>query len=482
MDTQLQKLAVIGNQSLEHLQAQVPYNPLCKQHQECAGWGANAWTGAPAQFPVAQLSYTNGSTRTWHGMTEPAEAVVNPVTNPTFSGLQDAQAFSSISDFVDYSNANFAGATPPQGSNGIFGNSFSSVFESYFQRPEDKDLSVTSAVRAIVHLSLPPDPVTHGYSLTFDQFFLRAVQSFPPPSVNSDLSIWYTQYEPLFDSYFEKFGTSIVVEASLGGMVELYSSWGTPLLDMGFDKAKLAANALIDFTNATGLGGHTGAIDPVYETYTDVNQVTCVGGDPSKCNKQALQSGAWAESTVTAPRLLRYKLLAQSELLNRMDPDIKKALDDATSMYIHAKQKQWDAVNKCPTSCNDRGNCTKGSDKCDCRVQSCSIGRMCSAIGAAVPSCGGITWGKAGCNDDASGTVKTPMKPGDKVQVKASGCGFQNMISQCQRNSKGQLVAFYKDQIIGGDWNPVTGKPVSSGCSDAIRSGAGTITTCCFPK
>jgi hypothetical protein len=416
-------------------------------------------------------------------MTEPEETVVNPVTNPSFSGLQEAQPLPSMSDFVDYSNANFAGATPPQGSSGIFGEAFSDVFQSYYQRAEDKALSVVSAMRATVHLSLPPDPVTRGYSVTFDMFFLRAIQSFPPPSAYSDLTSWYKKSQPLFESFFDKYGTSIVVEASLGGMVEVYSSWGTPLLVMGFDRPKLAANALIDFTTATGLGGHTDAQDPLYTKYTDVNKVTCIGGDPSKCNKEGLQGGAWVDSTATAPRLLHYKLLAQSELLNDMDPDIKQTLEDATSMYIQGKQKQWGAVDKCPKSCNGRGECAKGGDKCEC---GCADGRMCSVADAAASVCAGITWQHGGCQFDINGTLAQALKAGDSKQAGTWQCagGLYTGTLSCSRQSDGRLVARKVITDPNGD-PPIShaGKPVASGCSVANNPNNGkAVGSCCFPK
>jgi hypothetical protein len=252
---------------------------------------------------------------------------------------------------------------------------------------------------------------------------------------------------------------------------------------MGFDKAKLAANALTDFTTATGLGGHTGTHDPLYTNYTDVNAVTCIGGDPSKCNKEGLQGGAWADSTATAPRLLHYKLLAQSELLNDMDPDIKKTLEDATSMYIQQKQKGWDTVDKCPKSCNGRGNCTKGGDKCDCSG-GCTVGRMCSVTpGPAVPVCAGITWGNGGCDHKATGKLATGLKPGDSVKAGTwPGCSLNGDITiTCSRQAGGQLVAkFSANGPFGGD--PGYGPPVASGCSAAKNIHGDAWASCCWPK
>jgi hypothetical protein len=57
-------MEVIGNQSQAQLNPETSLNPLCKQQQECAGWGADVVKPPPpppADFLVVQLSYTDPS-------------------------------------------------------------------------------------------------------------------------------------------------------------------------------------------------------------------------------------------------------------------------------------------------------------------------------------------------------------------------------------------------------------------------------------
>jgi hypothetical protein len=335
MDEQLDYLRMQGNHSQAQLQAEASTNPLCKQGQECAGWGADAWTGAPALFPIAHLSYTHPK-KTYRGMTEPVEAIVTPVANPVF--VMDTEVFPTMATCENFRNTHFAGAIPPQGTNGIYGDPLQDVFSTYFQHPVDKALSVTSASYAVVDLTLPSDPITHQYSFTFDKYFLRALNAFPPSSNSSDPSAWYMQYHQFFDSFFSKYGHSAVVQASLGGMVEVHSSWTTWLSQEysgPLDLATLQQNAQIDWTTATGLGGHTGTPDPVYANNTTIDPIACIGGDPSKCSKGGLSpdGGAWATSVAVAPRLLRYQLLPISELLDDLDADVK--LVRQTHNFVH---------------------------------------------------------------------------------------------------------------------------------------------------
>jgi hypothetical protein len=332
----------IGAASKKNLDAQAALDPMCRQHQECVGWGADPVTGSPVQFPALHLTYNNPS-RKFHNKREPEQAQVAPVQNPNFA--LDTEALPTINDFVDYVNTHFSGASPPEGSNGIYGTSFGEVFQSFYQRPGDKALTVSQASCALVHMALPFDPVTNTYDATFDKCCNNAVQSLPPPPSqpgdNATVAAWWKENGDLYRSFFEKFGANVVVSGSLGGLVELYSSWGTPLLEEGFDKQKLQTNAEIDFTTTTGLGGHTGTTDPMYRNDTALNPLTCVGGDPSKCNHDAISSGAWADSTQTAAALLTYKVVPLSEFLDATkDAAIKQSLETAAEQYVAEMQKQ----------------------------------------------------------------------------------------------------------------------------------------------
>jgi hypothetical protein len=188
INNQLNKMEVIGNQSQAQLKSESALNPLCKQHQECAGWGADAITAPPAKFNVIVLSFTD-ATKTFEGMREPVEAQVTPVLGPQFSF--NTQTFPAIADFTQYVQSEFTAYSPPQGTSGIYSRSFKQVMDSYFLRCGNHptpypqivscdSLSVSSATRSIVQLTLPFDPVTNKYTFTLDRFAERAIQSLCP--------------------------------------------------------------------------------------------------------------------------------------------------------------------------------------------------------------------------------------------------------------------------------------------------------------
>jgi hypothetical protein len=346
-------------------------NPLCKQNVECAGWGANAVTGAPAEFNIVKLSFTD-QTKSFEGMREPVEAQVTPVLGPQFA--VDTQTFATIADFTEFVQAKFAAHTPPQGSNGIYGTSFKDIMDSYFLRCGNHSapypqrwtiscdsLSISSASRSIVQLTLPFDPVTNKYRFTLDKFAERAIQSLPPPSVYANISSWWGIYGPLYRTFFGKYGTDIIVSASLGGMVEQYSSFDSGL-DSSLSKDQLVKDAKIDFTTSTGIGGQTGPLDKNYTR--DLSPPTCVGGDPSKCTKDGISGGSWGDSTKSAPALLQYKIVPISELLGEYDLSIKSSLEAAAEQYVGEGQRQWQDYYSAYLSCQPPFDYTKDPLHC----------------------------------------------------------------------------------------------------------------------
>jgi hypothetical protein len=314
----------------------------------CFFQGADATTGAPALFNIVELSFNDPSKTFLNtGMREPQEAQVTPVLGPKFA--INTQTFTSISDFSDFVNAHFAAATPPEGSNGIYGESFKEVMQSYFLKCPNHptawpqivrcdSLSISSASRSLVELTLPFDPITNKYTFTLDKWAERAIQSLPPPSVYSNISSWWGTYHPLFYSFFEKYGTDVIVSASLGGMVEQYSSFDK-VLETQLGKDALLRDAKIDFNNATGVGGQTGAVDKKY--IRQLNPITCVGGDNPLCTKSGISAGTWGSSTEALPALLQYKIVPLVELLSDYDPGIKKSLEAGAEQYVAEGQKRW---------------------------------------------------------------------------------------------------------------------------------------------
>jgi hypothetical protein len=198
--------------------------------------------------------------------------------SPVFA--YSTQAFPEISDFTDYIDTSIRGASPPGGSNGIFGDSFMTVFDSYYQRVDDRALSVSSALYTTVDMKLPSDPITRKFRFSFEKSAHLAILSLPPAyntSTNKAIFKAFIQRYSISIScsclqslmYYvirsltprvRRYGTSVVISASLGGLLEQFSSWKTPLVQGGFTKERLARNAEIDFTTTTGLGGHSGTL------------------------------------------------------------------------------------------------------------------------------------------------------------------------------------------------------------------------------
>jgi hypothetical protein len=448
IDVQLRKLEVVGNQSQAQLDSQSSLNPLCKQHNECAGWGANALTGSPALFNAVRLTYTD-KTKSFEGMLEPVEAQVDPVLGPQFS--IDTETFPGISDYTNYVQTRFSAHSPPQGTNGIYGDSFKDVMQPYFLRCPNlgscDSLSVSSAVRSIVSLALPFDPVMNKYTFTLDDNAQRAIQSLPPPSVYANISGWWGTYGGLFRSFFDKYGTDVIVEASMGGIVEQYSSFDEALgTTLGEDT--LLKDAKIDFTTATGIGGHTGTLDPSYTP--DLSPLTCIGGDPEKCTKDGIAGGSWGDSTKTAPRLLQYKIVPLSELLvGQNETSIKKSLEAAAEQYVAEGQRQWqdyyNAYISCqppfkwpndPHHCTPQWNCSGGAStlvQTDCNAwvslfdatgglkwNTCSQNRLspCACIGSFVECTGGHVTALGNLNTSLDTNILYGTIPSEISQMK----------------------------------------------------------------
>jgi hypothetical protein len=97
---------------------------------------------------------------------------------------------------------------------------------------------------------------------TADRFAERALQSLPPPPrANEPPAAWWARHGKLFMSFFKKYGTDAIMQASLGGMVE-HRAWYPTSLQAAMGPDLLVKDAEIDFTSATGIGSHTGTLDP----------------------------------------------------------------------------------------------------------------------------------------------------------------------------------------------------------------------------
>ena len=163
----------------------------------------------------------------------------------------------------------------------------------------------------------------------------------------------------------------MVVQASIGGRVEQYSEWDATLATTAEGKNKLAADAGADLAAATGLPGATTPHDPKVTN----EPLVCVGGSKSTCNKAGIGagvSGAYANSIDTSHKLLQYKLLPTSELLDNFDTTIKLALEQATQYYIQERQQEWSKYYSKYQQCVAPFNCPHcplGSSICGPKVR-----------------------------------------------------------------------------------------------------------------
>ena len=365
------QLGEIVKASQKMLDEQAKLNPICKQGRECVGWGVDGITGKPTPFPVVWLSYDpSRADKKFNGMSEPLEVIANHVVDPVWASVDEAQSFARVEEFVQHVNSAYQGATPaPKGTSGIYSRGFSSVFQEYFQKADDRALSVVRASQSYISMNLPVDPTTHTRQYHFDRHADEFINALPATYESEN-------DKAQFRKFIENWGTSFATSATLGGRVEQYSSWKTWLTDSrmgGFDKPKLAHNAKIDFYAKTGLPGSSGAEhDPGYGgSSVTVEALNCQGGDPSVSCTSNFEK--WAATLKDAPILLDYELAPISDLVS--DPEVKKSLEAAVREYVAEQKASWAKLNKCPPTCNGAGSCDGSS--CACKYNG-RVGRMCS--------------------------------------------------------------------------------------------------------
>jgi hypothetical protein len=449
------QLENIVDASQKMLNDQATLKPICSQGHECVGWGVNGVTGKPTPFPVVTLSYDPTRTdKRFNGLNEPLEVIANHVVDPVWASVDETQSFARIEEFVQHVNSAYTGATPaPKGTNGIYSRGFANVFDTFFQKKDDRALSVVRASKSYIQMALPVDPVTHTRQYHFDRHANDFINSLPT-TYETD------QDKEQFRTFIENWGTSFATSATLGGRVEQYSSWKTWITDsrMGaFDKDKLAANAEIDFYAKTGLSGSSGGShDPGYERI--VQPLNCNGGDSTVGCESDFD--AWAKTLREAPVLLDYELAPISDLVT--DPDVKTALEAAVREYVADEEKKWAAKDKCPVNCGaaGAGTCAKGQSSCTCKYKGI-VGRMCS--GCAPMSVRGTFTNIHGSHHEAVRTLKCDGKQEDLWSGPAS-CEETSLFEtktcdttaavQCTRESNGNLKAHVVQKGCTINWIP----------------------------
>ena len=445
VETLMSKLYEISNASQKMLNAQKEFNPICTQGHECVGWGIDGVSGQPTPFPVVHLSYDpSRSDKKFNGLTEPVEVVSNHVVNPVWASVDGANAFPRIEDFEEHVNTVYNGATPmPRGSSGIYSTDFKSVFDKFFQKDDDRALSVVRASKSLISMSLPVDPVTKTRKYYFDHHASDFINSLPPTYETDD-------EKQQFRHFIENYGTSFAVSATLGGRVEQYSSWKSWITDErlgAFTPTTLAENAQAYFHKTTGLPGSSAEHDPGYgpDTVT-LEPLNCQGGDAtSSCD---LDFKKWEASIGGSPILLDYELAPISDLIE--SPDIKKSLEAAVSEYVADRKKTWAETDKCPLNCGrpGAGSCVKGlQTSCSCKYRG-FVGRMCSKC-APMQVRGTFTdiFGEThsnmatiGCSGTETAVWQGPTKCQDFSLLGERTCDTTASV-QCARDSNGNLIA-----------------------------------------
>lgn len=402
-------------------------------------------SGRPTPFPIVHLSYDpSRSDKKFNGLTEPVEVVANHVVNPVWASVDGANAFARIEDFEEHVNTVYNGATPmPRGSSGIYSRDFKSVFDNFFQKKDDRALSVVRSSKSYIQMSLPVDPVTKTRKYYFDRHASDFINSLPPTYETED-------DKQQFRHFIAYYGTSFAVSATLGGRVEQYSSWKSWMTDSrlgGFTPSKLAQNAEADFSKTTGLPGSSASHDPGYNSENVILEpLNCQGGDPKTSCESDFKN--WEASIGRSPILLDYELAPISDLIE--DPDIKKSLEAAVNEYVAEQKEIWAKTDKCPINCGSpgAGSCVKGKQSsCSCKYNGI-VGRMCSKC-APVEVRGTFTdifgnehssTATMGCSGTQESVWQGPTKCVEMGMLSGTTCAT-TASARCARSANGNLVA-----------------------------------------
>ena len=471
------------------LEDQQQFHPICAEGHECVGWGIDMF-GKPTAFPVVHLSYDpSRSDKKFNGLSEPLEVVANHVANPVWSYVDGAHSFPRVEDFAEHVNTQYAGASPvPQGTSGVYSDGFTSVFNEWFQKTDDRALSVVRASKSIISMSLPVDPVTKTRQYRFDRHAEDFVNSLPPAYETED-------HKEQFRHFIQYYGTQFAVSASMGGRVEQYSSWKTWLTEprlWAFTEASLARNAQIDFTKATGITGPTSAHDEGYNTDTVVVEpLHCKGGDPTVSCQANFQQ--WGKTVDTSPPiLLDYGLAPISDLIT--DPNVSLAMQAAIKDYYLEQQLAWADTNKCPVNCgpSGAGTCTwEGQTKqssCQC-TYSGLVGRQCTGcapvtVKGTFTDVNGKVYSSSTATVGCSGQPKT-VWTGQGVcrcgvgDIPSYSCDDAAATVSCARRANGNLVAYVSQGVCtatcddAGCDEPPCCDPVQSTPCGAFEGNAG---------
>ena len=374
------RLATLKTRANASLQAQLQYKPICRANDECVGWGADMGRGAIALYPMLGLNFSRAGLPTWNGLRYPYGVNVVPYQSRGFA--TDTNVFPTADDYKNFATGQLW--AQGQGRRGAYSKALLDVWNGTeegsgwsFQDEQDAMLAVSQGRYALYKMSLIDDASSPtGYLPRLDEDALAALQGLG--SYAQDAGSWRT--------FFRAWGTSAVSSSQSGGLIELVQRPKTALARTR-PTAWLTAQAQIGFTKTTGLGGHAGSWDPLYDAYAGSGnaEYACYGGAPTLCGKPSATGdySNWTASVAAAPVLLGYEVVPLAQLVVG-DPVLASAVAQAVQAYLAEEKARWPARDAmCPLSCGGSalvGVCNGSAAEEACTCNDCYSGRACSTF------------------------------------------------------------------------------------------------------
>jgi hypothetical protein len=359
------RLAKLKNASLAKLQADLLFNPICREGFECVGWGVDMSRGSTTRYPILELNFSDPSSgQSGSGLKYPKGVLVTPFDTPHFN--PETNAFPTGDAYAEFVQSEVWGQG--RGRAGFYSTGLPDVWEQTFQNAADYSVAISQAPFGIYKMDLIPDPSSPtSYQQNLDNLALRALNGLGP----------YEQDKASWKTFFESWGTSAVTKSQSGGLVQYVQHWKTVLNDH-YAAEWLKGQAQIGFSKATGLGGHSGTLDPFYKNYSvDLTSHKCFGGDPTACSPGNYTG--WLSTIKNMPSLLSYDVMPLENLIPDDSSVSRNNVYDARRAYLQEKQAEWDSHTTCPPSCNFHGSCNESHKECTCN--DCFSGRACSTFG-----------------------------------------------------------------------------------------------------
>ena len=273
------RIESLKNLSQAKLLSDGRYNPICKPGQECVGWGADVSTGKVAQYPMLSLNFSDPNGAAWRGRKYPKNVEVTPDDSPGWD-QPDSRAFKTFADFEAYVTGLWASG---KGRTGWYSRDLKGVRDGIFNWKYDVSPAGTQ-------LAYPTISMKQTSSLAIDEYVLSVLLGLGP--YEEDTASWHT--------FFEAWGTSVVTDSRLGGLVE-YVVHASTALNADHDVVFLQEQAPCAFQIDQGVAGSCAGLDPKWRQLRHgTGDFRCVGGNSSLCT-QPVSASRWPHSP-TGPR------------------------------------------------------------------------------------------------------------------------------------------------------------------------------------